>query len=59
MGVQNALGNISGIVGPIVTGLIVDYLGGYGYAFGAAAGLSLLGTVLWWKLIPEIRTLEL
>lgn len=59
MGVQNALGNISGIVGPIVTGLIVDYLGGYGYAFATAAGLSLLGALLWWKMIPEIRTLGL
>jgi MFS family permease len=59
MGVQNALGNISGIVGPIITGLIVDYLGGYGYAFACAASLSLLGALLWWKLIPEIRTLEL
>jgi MFS family permease len=59
MGVQNALGNISGIVGPIVTGLIVDYLGGYGYAFATAAALSVLGALLWWKLIPEIRTLDL
>ena len=59
IGVQNALGNISGIVGPIITGLIVDYLGGYGYAFATAAALSLLGALLWWKLIPEIRTLDL
>lgn len=59
MGVQNALGNISGIIGPIVTGLIVDYLGGYGYAFASAAGLSLLGALLWWKLIPEISTLDI
>lgn len=59
MGVQNALGNISGIIGPIVTGLIVDYLGGYGYAFASAAGLALLGALLWWKLIPEIRPLDL
>ncbi len=59
MGVQNALGNISGIVGPIVTGLIVDYLGGYGYAFACAAGLSLLGALLWWRMIPEIRTVDL
>lgn len=59
VGVQNALGNISGIVGPIVTGLIVDYLGGYGYAFATAAGLSVLGALLWWTMIPKIRTLDL
>ncbi|HEY0596594.1 MFS transporter [Sphingopyxis sp.] len=59
IGVQNALGNISGIIGPIVTGLIVDYLGGYTYAFASAAVLSVLGALLWWKLIPEIHTLDL
>jgi MFS family permease len=59
MGVQNALGNISGIVGPIVTGLIVDYLGGYTYAFASAAGLATLGALLWWKLIPPIRPLDI
>ncbi len=59
VGIQNAFGNISGIVGPIVTGLIVDYLGGYGYAFATAAGLSLLGGVLWWTMIPTIRKVEL
>ncbi|MBL0914511.1 MAG: MFS transporter [Sphingopyxis sp.] len=59
IGVQNALGNISGIIGPIVTGLIVDYLGGYGYAFATAAGLSLLGGLLWWTIIPKIETIDI
>jgi len=39
---QNALGNISGIVGPVVTGLIIDYLGGFGWAFALAALLAIL-----------------
>ena len=59
IGVQNALGNVSGIVGPIVTGLIIDYLGGYGWAFASAAALGALGALLWWKLIPEIRAVDL
>lgn len=59
VGIQNAFGNISGIVGPIVTGLIVDYLGGYGYAFATAAGLSLLGGLLWWAIIPKIETIDI
>jgi len=59
IGVQNALGDVSGIVGPIVTGLIIDYLGGYGWAFASAAALGALGAVLWWKLIPEIRAADL
>lgn len=59
IGVQNALGNVSGIVGPIVTGLIIDYLGGYGWAFASAAALGALGALLWWKLIPDIRAVDL
>lgn len=59
VGVQNALGNVSGIVGPIITGLIVDYLGGYTYALATAAALAALGALLWWVLIPEIRTLDI
>ncbi len=59
MGVQNALGNMSGIIGPILTGLIIDYLGGYGYAFAVAAALAAFGALCWWKFIPEIQTINL
>lgn len=55
VGVQNALGNLSGIVGPILTGVIVDQQGGYGYAFAVAAGLSALGVLCWWKMMPPVR----
>lgn len=55
VGVQNTLGNLSGILGPILTGLIVDYLGGYGWAFAVAAGLSVAGALWWWLVIPPIR----
>ena len=59
IGAQNALGNVSGIVGPIVTGLIVDHLGGYTYAFASAAALAALGALLWWKYVPDIRPVTL
>jgi len=55
VGVQNTLGNIAGIVGPILTGLIVDGLGGFGWAFAVAAAISALGFVWWLLLVPEIR----
>lgn len=55
VGVQNTLGNLSGILGPILTGLIVDRLGGYGWAFAVAAGVSALGALWWWRVIPPIR----
>lgn len=55
VGVQNTLGNIAGIVGPILTGLIVDGLGGFGWAFAVAAGISALGFAWWLLLVPPIR----
>ena len=51
--------NVSGIVGPIVTGLIVDHLGGYGWAFASAAVLAALGALPWCKVVPDIRPVYL
>ncbi|MBO9670888.1 MAG: MFS transporter [Sphingobium sp.] len=59
IGLQNAVGNVSGIVGPIITGLIIDHFGGYIYALATAAGLSWLGALLWWKAVPTIRQLDI
>jgi MFS family permease len=58
VGIQNAIGNASGIIGPLVTGIIVDQLGSWELAFAIAAGVSLAGAVWWWLVIPPIRTLE-
>ena len=55
VGVQNALGNVSGIVGPIITGLIIDYLGGYGYAFAVAAAVSAFGALWWGLIVPKVE----
>ncbi|MEO6248321.1 MAG: MFS transporter [Sphingomicrobium sp.] len=55
VGVMNGLGNMSGVVGPILTGIIVDSTGSYSFAFYVAAGLSLAGA-LWWAFgIPQVR----
>lgn len=55
IGMQNALGNISGIVGPIVTGVLIDRLGGYGWGFALAGGLAAFGAVWWAWAVPPIR----
>lgn len=55
IGVQNTIGNFSGIVGPVVTGLIIDRLGGYGWGFALAGAIALLGAFWWWRVIPPIR----
>jgi len=59
IGIQNALGNVSGIIGPIVTGLIVDRLGGYNYAFAVAAAVAGFGAFWWWFVIPKVELVAL
>jgi MFS family permease len=54
VGVQNAIGNLSGIVGPIVTGIIVQRVG-YGSAFVLTAAVAAFGAI-WWAIgVPRIR----
>lgn len=58
VGVQNSFGNLSGIFGPIITGIIVDRAG-YESAFILTAAIAAFGA-LWWAIaIPPIRQVEL
>ncbi len=58
VGVQNAVGNAAGIVGPIATGVIIDRLGSYGWAFAIAALVAGSGA-LWWRwVVPPISQIE-
>lgn len=58
IGIQNAIGNLSGIFGPIVTGLIVDRAG-YSSAFYLTAAIAAVGALWWAWGVPEIRQIEL
>jgi MFS family permease len=58
VGIQNAIGNSSGIFGPIVTGIIVARLG-YTTAFAVTAAIALFGAVWWVVGVPAIREVEL
>lgn len=58
MGVQNAIGNASGIFGPILTGFIVQRAG-YDSAFVVTAAIAAFGA-LWWAIaVPPIQQVEL
>jgi len=57
IGLQNCIGNISGIVAPIVTGAIIDATGRFQLAFVAAAVVAAVGLVCWMVLIPRIEPL--
>jgi MFS family permease len=58
VGVQNAIGNLSGILGPIVTGLMVDRAG-YESAFYLTAAVAAFGAVWWAWAVPAIREIAL
>jgi MFS family permease len=54
MSIQNCLGNISGIVGPLVTGFVIDRTGDFFWAFAVACAVTLLGLVGWVLMIPRV-----
>jgi MFS family permease len=57
IGVQNALGNTSGIFGPVVSGILIDRYG-YGSAFALAAAVAAFGGI-WWAIgIPRIAQVK-
>jgi len=58
VGIQNAIGNTSGIFGPIVTGIIVKHMG-YTTAFAVTAAVAIAGALWWVAGVPAIREVEL
>ncbi len=57
VGLQNCIGNIAGIVSPIVTGALVDATGGYGVAFIVAGAVTIVGVLGWVVVVPRIEPL--
>jgi MFS family permease len=47
IGIQNAIGNVPGIVAPIVTGALIDWTGRYQAAFLVAAAAAIVGACCW------------
>jgi MFS family permease len=54
VGIQNSLGNYSGVISPWLTGIIVQRTGHFTLAFIAAALVSLLGIVGWIGMVPKL-----
>jgi len=57
MGVQNCMGNIAGIIAPLITGYVVDRTGSFAMAFVISAVVPLLGVAAWLS-IPRIETID-
>jgi MFS family permease len=58
MGLQNFVGNLSGILGPILTGVLIDKTGSFGWAFVVAAAISITAALAFGLMIPRIETLD-
>jgi MFS family permease len=54
---QNCVGNLAGIVAPILTGAVVDATGEFTWAFAAAGLVSVAGALCWITMIPRIEPL--
>jgi MFS family permease len=58
MGVQNLVGNLAGVIAPMLTGFVVDRTGEFYWAFAIAAGVALLGALAFGVLIPRIEPVK-
>ena len=47
IGLQNGVANLSGIAGPPLTGLLVDWTGHFAAALGVAALVAVVGGFAW------------
>jgi MFS family permease len=54
VGVQNMVGGMAGLVAPVVTGLVIDWTGHFGAAFGVAAALQVVSFIGWVFVVPRI-----
>jgi dipeptide/tripeptide permease len=58
MGIQNMVGNFSGIAAPILTGIVVDWSGSFAGAFLGAAALSAVGVLAWSLVVQKIHPVD-
>ena len=57
IGIQNAIGNIAGIVAPVVTGVLIDRTGAYRLAFLVAGMVALIGAFSWMFVVRRAEPL--
>ena len=55
VGVQNAIGNLAGIVAPVVTGALIDWTGRYNIAFLVTGAIAMAGAGGWLLLVRRVE----
>ncbi|MSQ99086.1 MAG: MFS transporter [Xanthomonadales bacterium] len=58
VGIQNAVGNMAGLIAPVVTGILVDQTGRFDLAFAVVAAVNVLGLVGWLVILPKIVPID-
>jgi MFS family permease len=58
IGAQNSLGNTAGIVGPLLTGYLIDRTHSFGWAFAATGVSALLGVIGWAWIVRRVEPVE-
>jgi MFS transporter, ACS family, D-galactonate transporter len=54
-GVQNSVGNFAGIIGPALTGVVVQRTGNFLLAFAITGAVTILGSIAWIFVVGPIR----
>jgi len=54
VGVQNAIGNLAGIVAPVLTGALIDWTGRYSVGFLVAGAIAMSGAGAWLLLVRRV-----
>ena len=57
-GMQNAFGNLAGVIAPKLTGMIVDQTGSFYWAFVAVAAMAFMGAMSFAFVIEEIKPMD-
>jgi MFS family permease len=57
-GIYNFVGNLAGILSPIITGLLIATTGSYAPPFVLAAILIALGPLAFWLIVGELKAVE-
>ena len=58
VGIQNAVGNMAGLIAPVVTGILVDQTGRFDLAFAVVAAVNVLGLLGWLVILPKIAPID-
>jgi MFS family permease len=58
MAFQNMLGNFAGVVSPLITGVVVDSTGSYGWAFAIASSTAVAAALMWGYGVRRIEPVE-